>query len=288
MRLVFGLTPRPQTGDIWVKDLESGATSRLTSLSGLTLSPVWTPDGANVIFELRYSAARGLYCVRADGSGEPYRLTNDDASLHPQSFTPDGKRLSYLRESAGGQSTEIWTVAVEGGRDHLRLGAPELFLRAPVYLSNAVFSPDGRWMAYASPETGRYEVYVRPFPRPEGNQSGRTQISTAGGQFPVWVRTAPAKTHELFFLGLDGRIMVADYTENGDSFTASTPRVWSDKPVARTLGFYSYAMAADGKRSAVVLYPGETAELSRKWTDSVTVLLNFFDELKRRVPAGGK
>jgi Tol biopolymer transport system component len=127
-------------GDIWVKELESGATARLTSLPGITLYPVWTADSANIVFELRYSAARGLYCIRAHGSGEPYLLTDDKAALHPHSFSPDGKRLAYVRDSGNGLSSEIWTATVEGNQDHLRLGAHELFLRAEVYLETPAFS----------------------------------------------------------------------------------------------------------------------------------------------------
>jgi serine/threonine-protein kinase len=287
-RLVFELSPKPQGGDLWVKDLESGATSRLTSLPGLNMWPVWTPDGANIVFESRYSAARGLYCIRADGSGEAYRLMNDKVSLHPESFSPDGKRLAYLRDSADGQSSEIWTAPMEGDHDHLRLGAPELFLRAPVYLATPAFSPDGRWLAYATSETGRYEVYVRPFPRAESARGSRSQISTTGGRLPIWGRGSLGAGGELFFLSLDGHIMVADYTAMRDSFTAGKPRVWAEKAVAITLGFYPYDMAADAKRFAVVLYPGETAEPQQRPSDSVTLLLNFFDELRRRVPAGGK
>jgi hypothetical protein len=82
--------------------------------------------------------------------------------------------------------------------------------------------------------------------------------------------------------------MVADYTANRDSFTAGKPQVWSEKTVASTLGLYPYDMAADGKHFAVVLYSSETAEPQQRPTDSVTVLLNFFDELRRRVPVEGK
>src|SRR4029077_15259220 len=123
---------------------------------------------------------------------------------------------------------------------------------------------------------------VRAFPRPQGIGTRRSQISVAGGQFPVW------REHKLFFLGLDMRIMVADYTANRDSFTHNKPEVWSDKPAARTLGFYPSSMAADGKRAAVVLYQDGAAEPPRNGTDSVTVLLNFFDEIKRLVPVQGQ
>ena len=175
---------------------------------------------------------------------------------------------------------------MEGDSDHLRLGTPELFLRAPVYLTNVAFSEMAcGWHTQRLRPEGTKCTCVRSHAQ-KATKSGRTQVSTAGGQFPVWGRTAPGTTHELFFLGLDGRIMVSDYTANRDSFTASKPQVWSEKAVARTLGFYSYAMAADGRRAAVLLYPGETAEPQQRPTDSVTVVLNFFGELRRRVPGG--
>jgi serine/threonine-protein kinase len=145
-------------------------------------------------------------------------------------------------------------------------------------LFQPAFSPDGRWLAYSSNETETREVYVRPFPGP----GGKSHISTGGGQFPIWSRNG----RELFFLGPDGHIMVASYTAKGDSFVPGKPRVWSPKSLLVIFGVRPCDLAPDGKRFAVLLREDGTAE--QKPITHLTVLLNFFDELRRRVPAGGK
>ena len=218
----------------------------------------------------------------SDGSGEPQRLTEGKTIQLPYSFSPDGKRLAFLQLSAGGHP-EIWTAPVELGRDRgapvARLGPAEPFLATPFSVGQPTISSDGRWLAYSSNETGTYEVYVRAFPGP----GGKSPISTGGGRFPVWSRNA----RKLFFLGPDGRIMSVGYRANGDSFEAHNPQVWSPKSLLVLLGLPQYDLAPDGKRFAVVLYPGGTAEQEAKPTTSVTVLLHFFDELRRRVPTRG-
>jgi serine/threonine-protein kinase len=155
--------------------------------------------------------------MRSDGSGDPQRLTDGKTIQLPYSFSPDGKRLAFLQLSTDGYP-EIWTAPVEVGGDgsatSARLGTAEPFLAPPFSIGQAAFSFDGRWLAYASNETGIYEVYVQPFPGP----GSKTPISTGGGRFPIWSRQA----RKLFFLGPDGRIMVVGCTANGDSFEAGT------------------------------------------------------------------
>ena len=139
------------------------------------------------------------------------------------------------------------------------------------------FSPDGQWLAYASEESGRREVYVQPFPGP----GGKVVISTDGGGFPQWSPNG----RELFFLSPDRRIMVVDYTIKGNSFSSGVPRLWSKQQILLKSGggpYQSYALAPDGKRFAVLLYPDGTAEHLNAL--HLTFLLNFGDELRRRVP----
>jgi serine/threonine-protein kinase len=269
-RLVFEIQTGPLRSDIWVKDLERDTTSRLTSLPGENLIPVWTPDGRGIVFEQFGSATPGMYWIRVNGSGEPLRLTKGKPRQFPNSFSPDGKWLAF-EQLTDGRISEIWTASVEGDREHPRLGKAEPFVRIPFYAYEPTFSPDGRWLAYHSNETGRYEVYVRPFLGP----GGRHQISIGGGIRPIWSRHG----QELFFLDADRRIMVVRYAVNGDSFVAEKPRVWSAR---RPVGF-GYDVAPDGKRVAALLYADGTSEA--KPSDHVTVLLNFFDELLRRAPA---
>jgi Tol biopolymer transport system component len=198
-----------------------------------------------------------------------HRLTESKTRQAPTSISPDGKWLAYY--TAGGQN-DIFIAPLEGDAAHPRLGKSELFVGTPYSEGAPMFSPDGRWIAYGSNESGRHEVYVRPFPGP----GGRWQISTAGGVYPLWSRTG----RELFFESPDRRIMSAAYTATGDSFAAAKARIWSETAVFDRVGFGSYDLAPDGKRFAVFLPNLDSAD--QKPVTHATFLLNFFDEVKRR------
>jgi hypothetical protein len=163
-------------------------------------------------------------------------------------------------------------VADEGG--HLKAGTPEPFLKSTFLDLNPSFSPDGRWLAYQSNESGTNEVYVQAFPPPTSGQGGRWQISNSGGILPRWLRTG----HDLLYQAGD-QILTASYTVKGDTFVAGKPRVW----IAR-LGGTQWDLAPDGKRVAVVT-PVAPAD-APKQEHEVVFLQNFFDELRRRVPLG--
>ena len=129
-------------------------------------------------------------------------------------------------------------------------------------------------MAYASNESGTFEVYVRPFPGP----GGRWHISTGGGSFPLWSRDG----RQLFFEALDQRVVMAvSYSAKGDSFAPGKPRVWSETRLLNLGPISVYDLAPDGKRLAAMLANDEAPT-------HLTVLLNFFDELRRRAPVSGK
>jgi serine/threonine-protein kinase len=276
--LAFERPTGPSTADIWVKDLERDTMSRLTHLPGRNNFPVWAPDGRSIVFSSIAQAAPGIYSIRSDGAGEAHRLTDNNSFPAPESFSPDGKWLAYSQFSTAGNLAKIWIAPVEGTFDLPRLGKAEVFLHTSFSEWSAVYSPDGHWLAYNSYESGNYEVYVQPFPGP----GGKTQISTGGGSHPLWSHSE----RKLYFLTPDWRIMVVGYTVTGDSFAAGKPQVWSEKKLAWLGGCYPYDLAPDGKRFAVVLNPAGAGEQGLEPTDSVTVLLNFFDELARKVPAG--
>jgi serine/threonine-protein kinase len=134
------------------------------------------------------------------------------------------------------------------------------------------FSPDGKFLAYASNESGVEDVFVRSFPGP-----GRWRVSANAGKFPVWSRT----TRELFFLGGDDRIMVASYSVAGDVFAPGPVRVWSPTPVRRTGTRQNFDITPDAKR--VVMFP-RSAVTQEQGSVHATFLLNFFDEVRRRIP----
>ena len=271
-RLAFSMA-NDKGQDIWVKDLERDTPSRLSFLPGRNTHPVWTPDGKFLVFRSDNPAGRGLYAIRSDGSGEAKRLTEGEAN--PYSFTPDGKRLAIAVGSGG--SPDIFTVPVEAGpgpgEPGFRLGKSKLFLGTSFVETFPAFSPDGRWLAYHSNESGIYEVYVRPFPGP----GGRWQISTSGGIRPVWSRDG----RELLFLSLDGRVMAAGYTAKGDSFAAEKPRLWSEARILAAGFGLGYDIAPDGKRLAAMVQDDANGD---KLPTHLTFLLNFFDELRQKAP----
>ena len=140
------------------------------------------------------------------------------------------------------------------------------------------FSPDGRWLAYSSNESEDYEVYVRPFPGP----GGKWQISTGGGQYPKWSRNGK----ELFYRTTESKLMVASYTASGDSFSADKPQLWSPGQFTdRGLGFYNFDVHPDGKRFAVLKAPGTERDAA---INKVNIVLNWFEEVKQKVPMGKK
>ncbi len=262
-------------GEIWVKDLDRDTPSQLSFLPGMNSHPVWTPDGKIIVFRALGAAAPGLYAIRSDGSGEAKRLTEGKGVAAPYSFSPDGKRLAYLEFANG--SNDIFTVPVESeagpGASGLRLGKPEVFLATPDAEHMPAFSPDGRWLAYQSSESGSFEVYVRPFPGP----GGRWLVSAGGARYPLWSRDG----RQLFYQTNDGRVMAVDYTAKGDSFAARTPRLWT----APRLPFFPYGstydITPDGKRLAAIV----ADEVSEKLPTHLTFLLNFTDELRRKAAA---
>jgi Tol biopolymer transport system component/predicted Ser/Thr protein kinase len=281
-RMAFSLSDDQNHEDLWVRDLERDTVSRVTRLPGQNVWPVWTPDGRNLIFWSSNPASPGLYWIPADGSGVAQRLTDGKIQWIQLSISPDGKRLAMDRVNNSG-GVELWTAPVEGDAGHPRLGTPEPFLQTPFVTILPAFSPDGRWLAYTSGEPGKEGLWVVPFPGPGGGW-----LISSRGSDPVWSRGGLGAGRELFFLEGLRTIMVTAYTARGDAFEFSKPRVWSPHPML-DLGsppISPYDLAPDGKRFAVVLNADGTAD--PKPIKHLTFLVNFFDELRRRIPAGGK
>lgn len=219
----LALTMRTSSGpDIYVYELGRETMTRLT-FGGHAQQPVWTPDGKHITFQ--WSAKGfGIGWVRSDGSGEPQQILASPNVTNPYSFSPDGRHLAYYEKNLE-TDFDIWTVTLDtSDPDQPKLDKPELFLGTPSQVVAPMFSPDGRWIAYRSNESGRNEVYVRPFP---GGRAGKWQISTGGGAYSMWSNNG----RELFYEREDFRIMVVDYTVNGDSFASGKPRLWSEKQI---------------------------------------------------------
>ncbi|MBI4265132.1 MAG: PD40 domain-containing protein [Acidobacteria bacterium] len=163
---------RDRESDIWIWDLTRETLTRLTSEPTFEGSPLWTPDGRRIVFVSTRAGPVNLFSVSADGTGAIDRLTEVATGQTPDSFSPDGSLL-VVREDTGATNQDLILLATSGDRKATPL------LQTKFNESNAEVSPDGRWMAYQSDESGQYEVYVRPFPDVD---AGRWQVSTGAAR----------------------------------------------------------------------------------------------------------
>jgi serine/threonine-protein kinase len=267
-RLAYVSTQGPNS-DLFIYDWQRHIKTRLTN-GRVTRLPVWSPDGRFVVF----ADLGGMFAVQTDGGGTPAQLTRSNNRQSPEAFSPDGRRLVFTEVSAGSKG-EIRILPVESAGGQMRAGEPQHLFKA---LATPTFSPDGRWLAYSNAEGGRHEVYVRAFP-----DTGRqVQVSNAGGILPLWSR----KGNALFYRTADQRIMMANYTVKGDSFIPQRPRLWYGKRIANVGDNWNLDLAPDGRRM-VVLMPAEVAD-ARESQSHVTLVMNFFDEVRRRVAGQAK
>ena len=260
--------------EVWVYELESNNLRQLTFGLSSTLLPIWSPDGRYIVFQ----APGGMFWTRADGVGKAQALTHSKDPQFPFSFTPDGRRLAYADLSPA-TGYDIWTMSIENDAAGLRAGKAEPFWQTPFDEQHPSFSPDGRWLAYTSNDSGTYQVYVRAFP----DNGGKWPVSNDGGAQPMWSLTSK----ELLFRSGDNHIMVAGYTVNGDSFVPDKPRVWSEKRTASSGILVPTAdLARDGKHIAAIMSSERPEDQQAR--NHVIFLLNFFDEVRRRAPAGNR
>ncbi len=254
-----------QNPDVWIYDLVRDTQMRLTFDPAIEVFPIWTPDGQRVAFG---SSEAPLSWKAADGTGEVETLVESSSNQFPQAFSPDGTALVFQdRKSLG---TDLGMLSLEGERISTLLMETEFSERS------AALSPDGRWMAYQSNESGQFEVYVRPFPDVNG---GRWQVSSGGGGWPLW---SPAG-RELFYVGSEGMMAVPIETE--PTFTQGTVDLLFD------LGPYRTPSEAPNRRIDIspegdrflMLKEGGGSDGNTP-AASINIVLNWFEELKERVP----
>jgi Tol biopolymer transport system component len=269
-----------QNYDIWIYEWARDRMTRLTFDPLQERNPIWTPDGRRITYRSLRDAkyADSLYWQPADGTGEAQRLLDGANTQIPMSWHPSGKFLAF-RENRPKTFWDIMILPMEGDEaSGWKPGKPSVFLDGPFNESSAAFSPHGKWLAYATDESGDNEVFVRPFPGP----GGRWQISTNGGEFPTWSRNGK----ELFYKTPDQRIWVATYTADSSSFNAEKPRPWSEGTFTdRGLRVRNFDLHADGQRFAVLKTPESRTQAK---LDHAVVIINFSEELRRlaQAPAG--
>jgi Tol biopolymer transport system component len=221
--------------DIWMVDVARGMASRVTTGPPQSLSPVWSPDGREIVY--RGGPESGdLFRKELRAGATASSLLETAEYEAPEDWSRDGKILLYRTT---GEENALWALPMDGD------GSPELVLKTGSRLLEAQLSPDGLWLAYMSDESGRFEVYVEPFRRP----GERVRVSPDGGSQPKW----RGDGKELFYLSRDGPLMAVDVREGASGPDVGMPAVLvpADRAVARVWGRDDYAVSADGQRFLV-------------------------------------
>jgi serine/threonine-protein kinase len=261
-RLVIAVTTS-QGQQIWVKQLPRGPLTAITRGSGSAERPAWSPDGRQVAFIRRPGLSRSsIWIQRSDGSASAESLVVESRNIDEVAWAPDGRSVLYRVGGAGAGSRDLYATRIPAA------GTPRPILTENFDELGADVSPDGRWFAYVSNESGRNEVYVRRYDDPG---AGRTQVSVAGGAEPRWAHSG----RELFFRGPRAEMMVAEVTL-GAAFRARPPRVLF--PATRMASDYfhrSYDVSPDDRRFLMILASESQTEL--------VLVVNWFEELKGMV-----
>ncbi|MBL8207763.1 MAG: PD40 domain-containing protein [Blastocatellia bacterium] len=220
-------------------DLARGLSSRLTFDSGEDRYPAWSSDGSRIAWTATRGGAWQIYQKLSSGVGAEEVLLKSDVNLGSGSWSADGRFLLYTRDEPK-TNTDIWVLPMAADRQ------PTVFLQTPFIERDGSFSPDGRWIAYASNDQGRPEVYVQTFPV----SGGKWQISTNGGLRSLW----RSDGKELYYVSADGKLMAVE-VKPGGSFEATAPRALFDLAPVRAGG--GYTVTAEGDRFLVTNWTAE-------------------------------
>jgi Tol biopolymer transport system component len=254
-----GTDSNPGVGsNLWVVDLEKGTRLRITST--FSQMPVWSPEGSRIA----YNNGNNIVVKAANGSGEAETLLQRTA--FPAAWSPDG-RFIIFRERGVKTRLDLWALPMFGERREYQL------LNSPFDELNPEISPDGRWLAYTSDESGRYEIYVRSFSADGKLGADKRIVSTAGGKHPVWRHDGS----ELFFIAADGQMMASSVKTGGAEFEFATPKpLFKTRMLSLEGGIYhEYDVSPDGQKFLIGTLIGETKAAPP------TVILNWTALLKK-------
>ena len=257
---------------IQLVDISRNTVTPLTH-GGTELFPVWSPDGSRLAYVSMGAGSSELLWVSVDGTGVPERLVTSKDLLVPCTWSPDGRELLFVEERLRDVETDILGLALSGAARQ-----PRPVLQSPFAESHPALSPDGRWLAYASNKSGKSEVYLQAYPGP----GAETRVSIEGGTSPIWAGSG----RELFFQASSGqpnvsRMLAVDITM-GPSLAVGKPRLLFAGRFGMSNPCGDYAVTRDGRRFLMV----QTLDEPSRPVAHINVVLNWFAELKRRVPTG--
>jgi Tol biopolymer transport system component len=246
-----------QNADVWIYDLQGQSAKRITFDPAIDSMPVWSPDGTRVVFSSSRKKTFDLYLKAADGAQEERAIEATPAEdKYPSAWSRDGKYILYTR------GTNLWFLTFPDFKG-------QLFLKAPSAMKDGQFSPDGKWVTYASNETGKWEIYVTSFP----DAHGKWQVSNGGGDQPRW----RGDGKELFYVAADGKIMAVSVKE-GANFNPGAPIALfqaNQRTLVATSELLAYDVTPDGQRFLINTHVknGEVRPMS--------VVLNWDAETKK-------
>jgi serine/threonine protein kinase/Tol biopolymer transport system component len=249
--------PQTKTRDIWIFDLKRGSRTRLTFGSGDNFNPVWSPDGARIAFTSDRAGQRDIYLKPADGSGEEQLLVGEKGTAkNVEDWSRDGKYLIYNY----GVPNHLYVLPLAGNRK------PVPFLTINFNTNEGQFSPNGRWVAYRSLESGKAEVYVQGFNLDPAQPRGKWQVSTAGGELPRW----SGDGKELIYHS-GSRFFAVDVKTEGKTFEAGIPKPLFAAPTVRSSasGGSPFVVTRDGQRFLVL------AQIEQSGSDPIEVQVNW-------------
>lgn len=270
-RVAEGRVDAQGTWAVWVMDLAKGTSSRFTFETSGAGNAIWSPDGSQIIYTAGGGQSADLYRRASNGATKEEVLFHSEIAMSPLDWSPDGHTLLYgVRPKDTG--FDIWELPdADGPVGAERKAVP--YLATPFNELQAKFSPDGKWVAYASNESGAVEIYVRPFPASSG---GKWLVSNGGGAEPSW-RT---DGKELFYIAPSGALMAADVKAGGSSFEVGAPKALFHTQILGGLGSgpasaWRYAVSKDGQKFLINSAVEQSASVP------VTVVTNWTAAIKR-------
>ncbi|MBL8296577.1 MAG: PD40 domain-containing protein [Bryobacterales bacterium] len=245
-------------GDLWIRDLVRGLSTRFTFDPGLESWPVWSPDGERIVFGSNREGPNDLYVKPTSGAGQEEVLLKTEDGKVATDWANDGRWLLYFSSNPVTR-TDLWVLPMEGERK------PRPLVQTKFEERDGTFSPDGKWIAYASDESGRFQIVVQPYPA----TGAKWQASKDGGHWPRW----RGDGKELYWLEQDGTLMAVE-VNTGPALRLGIPRALFETRIQNS--FEGYDVAKDGKRFLVPL-PVQDRENSRP----VTVIQNWLAGARR-------
>jgi eukaryotic-like serine/threonine-protein kinase len=255
------IDPQTSTYDLWLCELSDGAATRFTFDPSSDFNPVWSPDGSRIVWaSTRDIGVVNLYQKAASLAGEETLLLKSDYIKFPTDWSQDGRYIIYHQIDPK-TKVDVWVLSVTGN------GEAKPLVRTEVNEAAGTLSPDGRWLAYVSDVSGRFEVYVQSFP----GGSGKQQVSNGGGNYPRWRRDG----RELFYYAGDGKLMAVPVRSGKWLELGAAVSLFEFRAGTLLTNFAPYAVTADGQRFLI------SAVVESEPNAPLTVVVNWAAEIER-------